>query len=68
MQPILDVNLSNDRTFGKMKWGSFLILFFILATIASGSYTVYKRYNFVKEFQKDHRVTNDGRATYQRLI
>ena len=65
---LIDVNLSNEGSFGQMKWGTFLILFFILATIASGSHTAYNRYNLVKEYQQDHKVLNDGRSTYQRLI
>eukprot|EP00829_Urostomides_striatus_P017235 TRINITY_DN5894_c0_g1_i7.p1 TRINITY_DN5894_c0_g1~~TRINITY_DN5894_c0_g1_i7.p1 ORF type:complete len:205 (-),score=74.71 TRINITY_DN5894_c0_g1_i7:15-629(-) len=67
-QLLQNVNLANEASFGQMKWGTFLILFFVLATIVSGSHTAYKRYNIVKEYQKDHRVMNDGRATYQRLI
>ena len=51
-----------------MRWGTFFVLFFILATIASGAYAVYKRYNVVKKYQEGHRVLDRGEVIYQRLV
>ena len=66
---LMDVKFGKeDPSFGKIRWGTFMVVFFVLATIASGSFTVYKRYNLVKEFQKEHRVLNEGGAVYHRLI
>ncbi len=62
------MDVSEGRSFGKMRWGSFFVLFFILATIASGVLTVYKKYNVVKEYQRGHRFLNQGELIYQRLI
>lgn len=56
------------RTFGKMKWGTFFVIFFIVATIASGVVAVYKKYNMVKEYQRNHRIMRQGDVIYQRLI
>jgi hypothetical protein len=64
----LAVPIADSRSFGKMRWGTFFVLFFILATIASGAYAVYKRYNVVKKYQEGHRVLDRGEVIYQRLV
>ncbi len=68
-QMLQDVKLGNERSFGKMKWGTFIILFFVLATLSSGAMSIYKKYNMVKSYQQFRRVTgNSDTEMYQRLV
>ena len=60
--------MAQGRTIGKLRWGTFFVIFFIVATIVSGVVAVYKRYNLVKDYQRNHRVMHQGEVIYQRLI
>ena len=63
-----EVKLSDERTFGKMTWATFFLTFFILTTLASGALGVYRKYNYVKEYQRFYKVGGGLSGLYQRLV
>ncbi len=68
MKKNIDVDMAQGRSIGKLRWGTFFVIFFIVATIVSGVVAVYKRYNVVKSYQRNHRIMHQGDVIYQRLI
>ncbi len=56
------------RSFGRLRWGTFFVIFFILGTIATGVFAIYKKYNVVKAYRRNHRALGEGEVIYQRII
>ncbi len=63
-----EVRLSDERSFGKMEWGTFFVTFFILSTLAMNGLTVYKKWNYAKAYNRFYKIGGGMTALYQRLV
>lgn len=67
-QLMKEVKLGNERSFGKMEWGTFFVTFFILSSLASGAFNIHKKYNYVKEYHRFYKIGGISSGLYQRLV
>lgn len=63
----IEAAVAQGRTIGKLRWGTFFVISFILAVIVTGVISVYKKYSVIKEYRRGRSFNNAREVIYQRL-